>query len=167
MSKISTKTIARIAATQALYQYQINGATETVDAIVFNMIRYYGSDASSDLAMTEQTVPSIKLNINYFSALVKQAIDNVDNIDHIITQKLTRYTLEDMHITLRALLRVAICELYYFPETPYKVVINEFTNMASDMLTDNEVAFVNSILDAVSKEQNRSEAHDPDKKQSS
>ena len=54
-----------------------------------------------------------------------------------------------MHIALVSILRVAIAELLYFPEVPYKVIINEFTTLASETVKDAEVPFVNSLLDHV------------------
>jgi transcription termination factor NusB len=59
------------------------------------------------------------------------------------------YRINDLPPLLLALLRVSISELLYIDETPNKVVINEFTMIASDMLMDREVGFVNSILDKI------------------
>ena len=56
-----------------------------------------------------------------------------------------------IHLSLISLLRVAITELVYVTETPYKVVINEFTNIGTGFLQDFEIAFINSILDKIAK----------------
>lgn len=153
MSKISTKTIARIAAVQALYQYQINGALQKPEELVLDIVGHYkDSELSSDLELASGDDTKIKLNINYFSALLQHALSDLPNIDRIIEEHLAEgWRSETLHASLTALLRAAITELRYFPEVPYKVVINEFTNIASDLLKENEVAFVNSLLDTVSK----------------
>lgn len=149
MNNINTKTIARIAAIQALYQYQINNNSQNVDELIYNISNYYKDEESKeDLEIADSS--KIKLNISLFSNIVKFAIENIDSIDKVILDSLSEaWKWENLHITLIALLRAAICELRYFPETPYKVVINEFTDIASDMLKDVEVPFVNSVLDKV------------------
>lgn len=153
MSKISTKTIARIAAVQALYQYQLNESLQKPEELVLDIVGHYkDNELLSDLDLASGTDPKIKLNINYFSTLLQHTLSDLPNIDGIIEEHLAEgWRPETLHASLIALLRVAIAELRYFPEVPYKVVINEFTDIASDLLKDNEVAFVNSLLDTVSK----------------
>lgn len=153
MSKISTKTIARIAAVQALYQYQINGSLQKPAELVLDIVSHYkDSELPDDLELGSGNNSRIKLNINYFSALLQHALNDLPNIDIIIEEHLAEgWKPDTLHTSLIALLRAAITELRYFPEVPYKVVINEFTDIASDLLKENEVAFVNSLLDTVSK----------------
>ena len=59
----------------------------------------------------------------------------------------SEWSLENLPRLLFATLRVAVCELKYFPETPSKVIINEYTDISSDMIDSGEVGFVNSVLD--------------------
>ncbi|CAN0605693.1 unnamed protein product, partial [Ectocarpus sp. 12 AP-2014] len=69
-------------------------------------------------------------------------------IDQIIEKHLTNeWNIQNLPKLLFATLRVAVCELKYFPETPSKVIINEYTDIASDMLDSGEIGFVNSLLD--------------------
>lgn len=151
MNNINTKTIARIAAIQALYQYQINNNSQNTDELIYNISNYYKDEYSKE-ELEISNSSKIKLNSSLFSNLVKLTIENIDAIDKVILDSLDdSWKWENLHITLIALLRAAICELRYFPETPYKVVINEFTDIASDMLKESEVPFVNSVLDKASK----------------
>lgn len=155
MGKISTKTIARIAAVQALYQYQINDSVQSVNELTQSLITYYADtdgEMCDDLVLQKSECRQIKLNINYFTALVNYTLGNLQAIDSIIESNIgDEWEMDHLHMTLMAVLRAGICELQFFPEVPYKVVINEFTDIASDILKDNEVAFVNSILDKSSK----------------
>jgi N utilization substance protein B len=147
---INSKTIARIAVVQALYQYQSNGGEQGLDELISSISSYYkDGEMRADLGLNSLDI-KIKLNINYFSEILRYAIDNVDSTDDLIKEHLAKeWTMEGLHASLLALLRAAITELRYFPEVPYKVVINEFTDIASDLLQDSEVAFVNSLLDTV------------------
>jgi len=153
-SNINAKTIARIAAIQALYQYQINGATQSTDELIAAISGYYkDSEMRNDLELTASSDPKIRLHLSYFTELTRYTTEHLSATDELITTHLSEgWTMDTLHTSLLALLRVAITELRYFPEVPYKVVINEFTDIASDLLKDNEVAFVNSMLDNLHKE---------------
>ena len=54
-------------------------------------------------------------------------------------------------ITLRAILRAAVYELLFTPDTPFKVVINEYINIAQSFYSEKEPEFLNAILDKVAK----------------
>lgn len=147
MSKITTKTIARIAAVQAIYQYQLGDYKQDVEEIILSLANYYNSGEYAEELGSGCKI-KIKLHTNHFSALVRYTIDKMEHLDKIITGSLDReMKMEDMPLMLSAMLRTGTTELFYFPETPSKVVINEFTNIAGDMLAPQEVGFVNSILD--------------------
>lgn len=145
MGNITTKTIARIAAVQAVYQYQLGDQSQDIEEVITNIANYYNS---GQCAIDLETNKKIKLHTNHFSALVRYTIDKMHLIDKFIEESLDREMLvKDMHLILSSMLRTGITELFYFPETPNKVVIDEFTNIASDMLAEKEIGFVNSILD--------------------
>jgi N utilization substance protein B len=152
MAKISTKTIARMASIQALYEFEINSRTASIDQIVETIINYYGASDFKSIFEIPDGV-SVKLHANYMRELVAYTINNLAKIDDIITVHLAPgWSYEAMHIALVSILRVAISELLYFPEVPYKVVINEFTTLSSEIVKDSEVPFVNSLLDHVRME---------------
>jgi N utilization substance protein B len=80
--------------------------------------------------------------------LVKYTHDHLEEIDQIIENHLSNeWTINNLPKLLFATLRVSICEMKYFPETPRNVIINEYTDIASDMLDEGQVGFVNSVLD--------------------
>ncbi|MBP7190590.1 MAG: transcription antitermination factor NusB [Rickettsiaceae bacterium] len=153
MTIINTKTMARIASVQALYQYAINGETQNPESLISSINSYYkDSNMWEDLG-EESEKSKFKINVGLLTNIIKLAIEHKDSIDEIISQNLgDEWQFKNLHLTLIALLRAGICEILYFPETPRKVVINEFTNIASDMLKEGEISFVNSLLDKVSME---------------
>lgn len=150
---INAKSIARIAAVQTLYQYKMEGCQQTLDSIMQQMIRFYQDERIKNASDNDNPTPvKIKLSIGYFETLVKAVDINMVEIDQIIINHLiSKWKINTLPILLLALLRVAVCELKFFPDTPDKVVINEFTDITSDMLSEHEVGFVNSILDVISK----------------
>ncbi|HJD64796.1 MAG TPA: transcription antitermination factor NusB [Rickettsia endosymbiont of Diachasma alloeum] len=149
-NKINKKSIARIAAIQAIYQHMLRN-NDNIDDIIENVLSFYRNDTS----MTDSPI-KISLTISHFKMLVKLVFENIDKIDEIISNNLVNDKNQNhIPILLQALLRSGICELLFFPDIPAKVVINEYTDIANDMLNDHEIGFVNSILDKIAHENKR------------
>ena len=90
----------------------------------------------------------IKLNKNFFSKVFDKVVVNLDKIDQNIQLNISRAnTFSSLSRSTIAVLRCGCAELMFLTEVPPNVVVNEYTNIASDMLKDNEIGFVNSILD--------------------
>ncbi len=152
-NKINNKSIARIAAVQVLYQFNDQNQSQNIDLLLQNILDFYSSDeASSDDGWQGESL-KIRPSNNHLRELVNIVSQNLKQIDDLITDHLSsEWQLVTLPTLLLATLRVGIGELLFFPETPHKVVINEYTDIASDMLHDNEVGFVNSVLDKIHKE---------------
>ncbi|MFK7968610.1 MAG: transcription antitermination factor NusB [Rickettsiaceae bacterium] len=146
--QISTKSIARIAAIQTLYQFSSSKGDTDINTILLQMKEFYkdtGFKSDHDINATSKL--KLRPSYSYLDELVKYTYDNLSIIDEVITTLLTKeWTINNIPMLLHAVLRVAICELNYFPETPRKVIINEYTDIANDMLDENEIGFVNSAL---------------------
>lgn len=151
-NKINKKSIARIAAVQAIYQNILQN-NDDMDDIMQNVLSFYQNN-NSTTALPENL--KISLSISHFKMLVKSVFENINKLDEIIDNHLTNdKDPAHMPILLRALLRVSICELLFCPTTPAKVVINEYTDIANDMLNEHEIGFVNSILDKIAQANNK------------
>jgi N utilization substance protein B len=147
--QLNTKSIARIAAIQALYQFENENNDTDIKTILLNIIDFYkDNDIKNDYELEKNSKLKLRPSYNYLSELVKITHEHLKEIDAIIQQHLTKeWTLDSLPKLLSATLRVAICEIKYFPETPSKVILNEYTDIAGDMLDEGEVGFVNSVLD--------------------
>lgn len=171
MSKqINTKSIARIAAIQTFYDFynsqkheeyreEIIKNTDIVDDIELNnarltsslirIIEYYkDKDSKNDFVVDLDKDTKIKPSYKFLKELVQFTNQDVDSIDTLIEDNLADgWQVKDLSILLLSLLKVAICELKFYPETPKKIIISEYTDIANSLLDDNEIGFVNSILD--------------------
>ena len=152
--KISTKTMARIAAVQVLYQYKIEDTDKNIDLIMQQIVKYYKDEGpkSSEVRLLNKPM-KVRISISHFERLVKNVTSNIIEIDKVISNNLaSEWLISSLPLLLLALLRVGVGELQFLQDVPSKVVINEFTDIASEMLDENEVGFVNSILDRISKQ---------------
>lgn len=153
MSQITKKTASRLAAVQAIYNYHLTDRSVTIDKLILQIISYYDDNKNiyEDIEMKELN-PDMTLEPNkkYLAELVRFTIENIERIDNEIASSLAEgWTMDNLSISLRAILQVGICELLYFPEVPYKVIINEYTNIAAEIAKEQDVGFINSVLDKV------------------
>jgi transcription antitermination factor NusB len=80
-------------------------------------------------------------------ALSRGVIGNREEIDTWIEAIARNWRLDRMAHLDRNILRLAIFELVFQAETPYKVVINEAIDIAKRYSTSQSGSFVNGILD--------------------
>lgn len=146
--QINNKSIARIAAIQTLYKFTSSQEKTDINSALFRIKEFYKDvDFKSDHDIDQKSTLKLKPSYSYLEELVKYTYNNLLEIDKEISLFLTKlWTITNLPMLLLSVLRVGICELAYFPETPKKVIINEYTDIANDMLDENEIGFVNSIL---------------------
>ncbi len=85
----------------------------------------------------------------FASLLATRTGEHLREIDEIIAQKVKRWELSRIAVVDRNLLRLAICELFHFPDIPQKVSINEAIELAKTYSTKESGRFINGILDSV------------------
>lgn len=156
MALVRGKTAARLASVQALYQFESNGRSENSDSLCESIIKSYTDKDFKEIFDIPEDV-HIELHKNHFKILVEFTINNLGNIDEVITSNLTgNWKYSNLHMSLAALLRVAIAEILFCPDIPPKVIVNEFTDIGTSLAKESEIGFINSLLDKVAKE-NRGE----------
>lgn len=81
--------------------------------------------------------------------LVFGTVDHLQPIDEIIRQVALDWNLDRMANVDRNILRLALFEIYYRPDIPNAVAVNEAVEMAKIYSTDDSGKFVNGILGKV------------------
>jgi N utilization substance protein B len=87
----------------------------------------------------------------YASQLVEKVMQEKQSIDALLIQHTANWDLKRMTVIDRNILRLAVGELLFFKDTPYKVVIDEAVELAKIYGTDESGKFVNGILDSIHK----------------
>ena len=120
---------ARQFAVQAVYQWQITGATfgQIIDQFTVDQ----------DLSKTD---------VPYFKELLSGVINHIETLDEKLSPYLSR-KIQDVDMVDIAILRLAMFELSYRTDVPQKVVLNEAIELAKDFATDESYKFVNGVLD--------------------
>ncbi len=142
--KRQMKSAARLYAVQALFQMESTG--QTVEAIVqeFSDHRFGAIYEGDEMA---------EGNLKVFQKLVDNAVNNQAEIDQVTDRALVaKWPIGRIDPTLRALFRAAGTELAQ-GDTPPKVVITEFVDVAKAFFPDGkEAKFVNAVLDHMARE---------------
>lgn len=141
-----SRTLARLAAVQALYQMEHSG--QGVDATVREFQNFrLGSELDGE-AIREA-------DDEFFAELVKGVVDAQRPIDPLINRNLREgWKLSRLDATARAILRCAAYELVRVPDIPAPVVLDEYIEMAKDFFGEGEQEpkFINAVLEACARE---------------
>ena len=139
------RSVARLAAVQALYQMEVAGVG--VEAVVreFRDHRFGGDIEGQPLAEADEA---------YFADIVRGVVGRQAEIDRLVTSRLAAgWKLQRLDATTRALLRAGVWELLAAPDTPTEVVIDEYVELTKAFHeAASESGFVNGALDAVARE---------------
>jgi N utilization substance protein B len=87
----------------------------------------------------------------FMETLVRGTVENSVSIDKVISDKSANWRIERMPAVDRNILRLAVYEMSDL-KTPAAVAIDEALDLARQFSGDESVAFINGVLDAVSRE---------------
>jgi len=129
------RSLARLAAVQALYQIDLG------DAAPESAITELRERAAEEEGFGEA-------DDELFVDLVRGAIANRDDIDALLSAALgPEWPLARLDAVLRALLRVGGYELLGRLEIPARVVLNEYLDIAHAFFSGKEPGLANGVLD--------------------
>ena len=152
MNISSNKSLSRLAAVQTLFQFDFNKKMKLEELNSINdmdVSEIYQTIENINSNMEE--FKNLKIDKNWFLILVNDVFNNRSIIDASLSNFLeSDWSLERMDPTITNILRCAYIEFKNYSNIPSKVVINEYTNIASSFFNKSEVNFVNGVLDKVS-----------------
>ena len=88
---------------------------------------------------------------DYTVRLVEGVDEHAAEIDRLIDEHATGWTLERLPDVDRAILRMAVFELRWADDVPDPVVIDEAVQLAKTLSTDDSPSFVNGVLGAIAE----------------
>ena len=138
------RSAARLAAVQALYQMESAG--QGVEAIIreFKDFRF-GQEIEGEMLQAADAA--------FFADILRGAVESQSRLDPYLTRQLAAgWRLTRLDATVRAILRAGLYEMIRRPDIPYKVVINEYVEVARAFFEGDEPGFINAVLDAAAKE---------------
>jgi N utilization substance protein B len=85
----------------------------------------------------------------YALQLLAKTIQNNEELTALIEPNLTNWDMDRVAILDLILMKLAVCELKFFPTIPVKVSINEYIDISKLYSTPKSKDFVNGVLDRV------------------
>ena len=142
-SRSRSRSAARLAAVQALYQQEMEGTALPLLLDEFHRHR---------LGATIEEVEYIDAEVDFFDDVVKGVSARRDEIDALIGARLAAgWTLDRLDRPMRQILRAGTYELVARIDVPTASVISEYVDVARAFYAKRESGFVNGLLDAVAK----------------
>ena len=139
-----SRSAARLAAVQALYQMEMEGTPLPKLLHEFHEHR---------LGATIEDDTYAEAEVDFFDDLVSGADARRAEIDALISARLAEgWSLERLDRPMRAILRAGAYELIARPDVPVATVITEYVDVAHAFFDKRETGFVNGLLDAIAKE---------------
>ncbi|MCY0881924.1 MAG: transcription antitermination factor NusB, partial [Firmicutes bacterium] len=83
--------------------------------------------------------------------LVEGALEHLAQIDEAITQASIAWKIQRMPAIDRNILRLSVFEIFYSPQVPISVIINEAVELAKTYSTDEAKKFVNGVLGTIAQ----------------
>jgi transcription antitermination protein NusB len=132
---------SRRRALQVLFEWDMRG-----DSIDHAIQHYYDTLHSDDSENEAPLKPD-----RFMEQLARGTAAGIGEIDKKITAKSEHWRVERMAVVDRNILRLAIYELG-LAELPAPVVIDEALELARQFSSDESLAFINGVLDAVHRQ---------------
>ena len=144
VARSRSRSAARLAAVQALYQHEMEG---TPIASLLHEFHHHRLGATID------EIEYADAEVDFFDDLVKGVVARRDEIDLLITSKLAEgWSLVRLDKPMKAILRAGTYELIARPDVPAASAISEYVDVAKAFYDPRETGFVNGLLDALAKE---------------
>ena len=138
-----SRSAARLAAVQALYQMEMEGTPLAKLLHEFHEHRLGATIEDETYAEAEQS---------FFDDVVRGPDARRAELDALIAARLAEgWSLERLDRPMRAILRAGAYELVARPDVPAATVINEYLDVAHAFYDKRETGFVNGLLDALAK----------------
>jgi N utilization substance protein B len=140
----NARSVARLAAVQALYQWEMSGGS------LERLLKEFHDHRLGEEIDGERFRNA---DVEFFNDLVKGATSRGSELDQAISGNLAKgWTLDRLDRPMRQILRLGAYELVARPDVPKPTVISEYVDVAHAFYERTVAGFVNGLLDAVGRQ---------------
>jgi N utilization substance protein B len=139
-----SRSAARLAAVQALYQQEMEGTP---------LARLLKEFHDHRLGAVIEDVEFAEAEVDFFDDIVSGINARRAEIDALIAGKLAEgWSLDRLDRPQKQILRAGTYELLARPDVPVATIIGEYVDVADAFYEKREKGFVNGLLDAIAKQ---------------
>lgn len=144
-NRAQSRSAARLAAVQALYQKDMEGT-----ALARLLDEFHQHRLGREIEEGEHYAEA---EVDFFDDIVRGVDARREEIDALITGKLAEgWSIRRLDKTMVQILRAGTYELLARADVPVGSVISEYVDVAKAFFDDREAKFANGVLDAIAKE---------------
>jgi N utilization substance protein B len=147
-----TRRRGREIALQVLYQIEMSNLSAK-EALAQYRNHFIEASSDEEEASSFEDVKDLEEAFNFASDLVLGIEKNRNIIDEKIKEYTRNWSFDRLNSTDKNIIRIAIFEMFFRPDIPEVVSINEAVELAKLYGTDDSPAFVNGILDSIYKKE--------------
>lgn len=133
-----SRKIARELAFKVIFSFNFQDENEQIESLIDNL-----ENETNDINLEDK---------EYIKSIVKGVIEKKDTLDETIKKYLKDWTMDRISKTDLAILRVAVYEMLYREDIPYKVSVNEAVELAKIFSDGTSPSFINGVLAGVISE---------------
>jgi N utilization substance protein B len=134
---------ARFGAVQALYQAELSN--QDIEPVIAEFQAHRLADLLEPLELDD---PAPDVDRDWFIKVAMGAFEAREELDRRIEARLSSgWSLGRLGYLLRGFLRAGAFELFYCPDVPEKVVINEYLELAHAFVEKDDTGFLNAVFD--------------------
>jgi N utilization substance protein B len=143
-AKSTSRSAARLAAVQAMFQHQMEKTPAT------KLIKEFHDHRLGKEIEDDQYHPA---EGDFFDDLVIGVTSRLEEIDGLVASKLAKgWTLGRLDKTMLQILRCGTFELVAYDDVPIATVIDEYLDVAHAFFNKKDAGFVNGLLDSIAKQ---------------
>lgn len=144
-NRAQSRSAARLAAVQALYQKDMEGT-----ALARLLDEFHQHRLGREIEEGEHYADA---EVTFFDDVVRGVDARREEIDALITGRLAEgWSIRRLDKTMVQVLRAGTYELLARADVPVGSVISEYVDVAKAFFDDREAKFANGVLDAIAKE---------------
>jgi N utilization substance protein B len=100
--------------------------------------------------LLEQREPSQEVR-DFSKVLMDGVIENVAELDQLIKDSLTNWSMERVGNLEKTILRIGAYEMKYSPETALSIIIHEANELTDTYSVEESLPFVSGVLNGIAK----------------
>lgn len=86
---------------------------------------------------------------HFYTDLIHRTLQKDEELEVLMAQKSDNWAVDRIILLDKTVIKLALCEMLYFPSIPVKVSMNEYIDIAKTYSISKSSQFVNGLLDAV------------------
>lgn len=130
-----SRKVARELSFKVIFSFYFQNENEQIESLINNL-----ENETKDINSEDK---------EYIKEIVNGVTENKEKLDETIKKYLKEWTMERISKTDLAILRVAVYEILYREDIPYKVSVNEAVELAKAFSDNSSPSFVNGVLAGV------------------